>query len=261
MSEQDRAVLFADLAGFTALTEAHGDERAVDAVVRFVDLAKVAMSEGARLVKTIGDAVMVLAPDCRAGVETALALLADRRRRTGVPWCPHRPARRNGGGEGRGRVRGHGQHRGAPHRACPRRSADHDRASHGARDEHTEAPVRSLGPTRLKNVGEEIELFAVEGPHERPAAQVLDPVCRMYIDADAAPAKLPWGDRTWTFCSFECASAFAADPRGTRAREHRENVRPRGCRRVRPPQESTYCTTMVPFIPSARCPLTLHQKR
>ena len=86
--------------------------------------------------------------------------------------------------------------------------------------EQTEAPVRSLGPTRLKNIGEEIELFAVEGPHERPAAQVLDPVCRMYIDVDAAPAKLPWGDRTWTFCSFECASAFAQDPSryaGTRA--------------------------------------------
>lgn len=32
------AVLFADLAGFTALTEAHGDEQAADAAVRLLEL-------------------------------------------------------------------------------------------------------------------------------------------------------------------------------------------------------------------------------
>ena len=45
----------------------------------------------------------------------------------------------------------------------------------------------------------------------RPA-QVLDPVCRMFVDADSAPARLPWGGRGWHFCSFDCASTFSQDP-------------------------------------------------
>jgi adenylate cyclase len=35
-----RAILFADLAGFTALTEAHGDLGAADVAGRFVELAR-----------------------------------------------------------------------------------------------------------------------------------------------------------------------------------------------------------------------------
>jgi hypothetical protein len=41
----------------------------------------------------------------------------------------------------------------------------------------------------------------------------------MFVDADGAPARLPWEERIWHFCSFECAKSFVNDP--TRhAREH-----------------------------------------
>ena len=36
----ERTVAFVDLAGFTALTEAHGDADAVELVERFVELAR-----------------------------------------------------------------------------------------------------------------------------------------------------------------------------------------------------------------------------
>jgi YHS domain-containing protein len=44
------------------------------------------------------------------------------------------------------------------------------------------------------------------------ATQIPDRVCRMYVDADAAPARLPWGKRAWYSCSFDCAHAFSQDP-------------------------------------------------
>lgn len=72
--------------------------------------------------------------------------------------------------------------------------------------------VMTLGATHLKNVGYPVEIYAIEDDFRRPTAQVLDPVCRMFVDADDAPARLPWHDRIWLFCSFECASAFSQDP-------------------------------------------------
>ena len=56
--------LFADLAGFTALTEAHGDEQAADLVARFCEAVSEELpSFGADHIKTIGDALMLRVPD------------------------------------------------------------------------------------------------------------------------------------------------------------------------------------------------------
>jgi adenylate cyclase len=54
----ETAILFADLSGFTAFTEAHGDLDAADLAGRFHELAEVALRDGTRLIKTLGDAVM-----------------------------------------------------------------------------------------------------------------------------------------------------------------------------------------------------------
>ena len=52
--------LFADLVGFTALTELHGDEVAADVAMRFgSEAARLADEHGATTVKQIGDAVMI----------------------------------------------------------------------------------------------------------------------------------------------------------------------------------------------------------
>jgi len=56
-------VAFADLAGYTRLTEELGDELAVDAVERFVDAVANTLPDDARIVKTIGDGVMIVDPD------------------------------------------------------------------------------------------------------------------------------------------------------------------------------------------------------
>lgn len=76
MEKTPLTFLFADLAGFTALTETHGDEDAADVVARFYDLTRASLIGESRLMKTIGDAVMIVADQPQAAVLTALRLVA-----------------------------------------------------------------------------------------------------------------------------------------------------------------------------------------
>lgn len=66
------AIAFADLAGYTRLTEEVGEDEAVDAVEQFVDAVEKTLPEEARVVKTIGDEVMVIAPDAAALLDWAV---------------------------------------------------------------------------------------------------------------------------------------------------------------------------------------------
>ncbi len=57
------AIAFADLAGYTRLTEEVGELEAVDAVERFVESVEVTLPDEARVIKTIGDEVMIVGAD------------------------------------------------------------------------------------------------------------------------------------------------------------------------------------------------------
>jgi adenylate cyclase len=87
------AIAFADLAGYTRLTEEAGEEEAVDAVERFIEDVEVTLPEGPRVIKTIGDEVMIVGSDAAALVDWAVGfqrLVADRRPlpRIGVHYGP-----------------------------------------------------------------------------------------------------------------------------------------------------------------------------
>jgi adenylate cyclase len=56
-------IAFADLAGYTSLTEEMGEEEAVIAVERFIDAVEATLPDDARVIKTIGDEVMIVASD------------------------------------------------------------------------------------------------------------------------------------------------------------------------------------------------------
>jgi adenylate cyclase len=76
------AIAFADLAGYTRLTEEAGEVEAVDAVERFIEDVEVTLPDDARVVKTIGDEVMIVGSDGAAVVDWAVGfqrLVADRR--------------------------------------------------------------------------------------------------------------------------------------------------------------------------------------
>ena len=57
------AIAFADLAGYTRMTEEAGEEEALTAVERFVQAVEDTLPDDARIIKTIGDEVMVVGSD------------------------------------------------------------------------------------------------------------------------------------------------------------------------------------------------------
>jgi hypothetical protein len=73
-STQEATFSFVDLAGFTAMTEAHGDAQAVSIVRAFRDRAIKVLRPGDELVKTIGDAVMLRFVDPAGAVLSLLEL-------------------------------------------------------------------------------------------------------------------------------------------------------------------------------------------
>lgn len=66
------AIAFADLAGYTRLTEEEGDEEAVNAVERFLEAVETTLPDDARVIKTIGDEVMVVGIDGAALTDWAV---------------------------------------------------------------------------------------------------------------------------------------------------------------------------------------------
>ena len=68
------AIAFADLAGYTQLTEREGDLHALDVVDRFLANVTATLPEDARVIKTIGDEVMVVGPDPAALAAWAVRL-------------------------------------------------------------------------------------------------------------------------------------------------------------------------------------------
>jgi adenylate cyclase len=70
------AIAFADLTGYTRMTEEEGELSAVDAVERFVEAVEVTLPDEARIIKTIGDEVMIIGPDAAALTDWAVGFQA-----------------------------------------------------------------------------------------------------------------------------------------------------------------------------------------
>src|SRR5207253_819125 len=68
------AIAFADLAGYARLTVERGDEEALEAVERFVEAVEQTLPHDARVIKTLGDEVMVVATDPAALTGWAVGL-------------------------------------------------------------------------------------------------------------------------------------------------------------------------------------------
>ena len=86
MADTAATFLFADIAGFTALTEAHGDEAAIELVISFSEAIEAQLPRVAgEHVKTIGDAVMLRVPEPADAVRLGLWITHDAMRDHGSP--------------------------------------------------------------------------------------------------------------------------------------------------------------------------------
>ncbi len=203
------AVTFADLAGFTALTEAHGDVAAADIAEALVAIAESVLDGGDRLIKGIGDAVLLSSVDAASAITLTFKLFdaceTDARfpdLRAGLHYGPV--------------VERRGDIFGATVNIAARVAAQAGGGQILVTSPVADAapavgvPVRALGCMRLHNLSERVELFKLV----RPGAddQDVDPVCRMRINAATAAGRLAYAGADYLFCSLECAAKFAAHP-------------------------------------------------
>jgi adenylate cyclase len=78
--------LFTDLVGFTALTEAEGDERGADVATEFCQRVRPLLSDHkAEQVKSIGDALMLRGDDPALGIQLGLRIVHELERVDGFP--------------------------------------------------------------------------------------------------------------------------------------------------------------------------------
>ena len=208
------AFVIADLCGYTALTEAHGNIDAARAVTRYADIAQAALQPSARLIERVGDEVVIAAETAAAAVRTAVAL------REAIESEDLFPTLRTGIHAGSVAVQG-GKYFGRALNLAARVAAharggqilctDGVRRDAGDLDGVT---YRPLGSVQFKNIVDPVPVFQVitRGDDREPAW--VDPVCRMQVRAESAPARLPYAGITYYFCSFECAKTFAERPEG-----------------------------------------------
>jgi len=205
--------VFADIAGFTALTEAHGDEAAVALVEEFAEtVCRDLPAIGGEHVKTIGDALMLRIPD--PGDAILLGLDVSQRTLRDHGSVPVRVGLHHGPA-----VERNGDYFGAAVNLAARVSSAASggevlvSGSTAALVPELEGVVyESRGRHELRNVSEPIELFAVLRFDSTTERLPIDPVCRMAVDPDRAPGRLVHEGTAYFFCSLSCAGQFAGRP-------------------------------------------------
>jgi class 3 adenylate cyclase/YHS domain-containing protein len=216
---------FVDMAGFTALTEAQGDEDAADLATMFADITRAALGPGDRLVKTIGDAVLITSRNAAAGLSLVERMLTEAASETRLPTL------RAGLHHGEA-VERDGDVFGAAVNLAARVAAEAHPAEVLGTAPIAEAarslgiPVAEIGEVALKNVRHTTFLYSMAlmlGATDTP----IDPVCHTHVDRRTAAGRLRYQNREYWFCSLTCAAVFAGNPEWHRNESMRPSRPPR----------------------------------
>jgi adenylate cyclase len=205
--------LFADIAGYTALTEAHGDEEAAELARGFCRaVAERARAGGGEVVKTIGDAVMVRHENTVAAVELGLAAAHEVLTGHGSPavrvGLHHGPALEQDGDWFGATVN-------LAARIAGLAAGGEVLMSVAVLEAVGELPgvaLESRGEHRLRNISAPVALFAAVVDARTEEERHLDPVCRMLVAEGREAGMLRHREATYRFCSLECVRRFLRDP-------------------------------------------------
>jgi adenylate cyclase len=187
----DATFVFADLAGFTALTEVHGDAVAADVAQTFCRELNRLLPPGGEDLKSLGDACMVRIPDAAEAVRFGVRLV--REAGAGRPF----PHVRVGMHTGPAVLRHHDWFGRTVNRAArisalagPGEVLLSDQTLRAASGLDDVALVR-LGPVALRNID---GLVVLHRAGDAGGLDPVDPVCRL---------RVPEG-----FCSSRCRDLF-----------------------------------------------------
>lgn len=214
VSADQHTFLFADLAGFTALTEVHGDERAADIAIEFCRALNRLLPDDAEDLKMLGDACLVRVGDAAEAVTLGVRLTSGLAPQHGALDV------RVGMNTGPAVRRGDDWFGSAVNTAA--RVAE----LAGPRDTLlTEATLRAAGTPpgvlfedcgqhELRHVGAPAHLYRAraEEAGEHAGRWVVDSVCQMRLDAAHAATTIDHDGGEHFFCSSLCAGRFVHTP-------------------------------------------------
>jgi adenylate cyclase len=212
-SSDSGTFVFADIAGYTALTEAHGDADAAELAATFCgEISGVVSERGGDVIKTIGDAVMARHDDPAEAVRLGLTAAHDVMAGHGFPavrvGMHHGPAICRDGDWFGGTVN-------IAARVAAVAGGGEVLVTEAVRDGAAgleEVEFESRGEHRMRNVTAPVRLFAAVVDERSDEDHHLDPVCRMLVAEGREAGTLRHLDTVYCFCSLECAGQFARNP-------------------------------------------------
>lgn len=214
MSTGEHTFVFADLAGFTALTEAHGDERAADIAIAFCAELNRLLPDDAEDLKMLGDACLLRVGDAAQAVRLGVQLTGGLAPRHGFPDVRV------------GMHTGAAVQRGDDWFGSTINTAARVAALAGPGDVLLTAATRDAagspmavvfddcGAHELRHIVRPAHLYRARSASESEVAGrwVVDPVCRMRLDADQAATTQTEDGVEYVFCSPLCAEQFSRSP-------------------------------------------------
>jgi adenylate cyclase len=204
---------FVDIAGYTALTDAHGEMAAADLVDDFAELIRTSVEPLGHLQSLIGDCAFLVFSDPLVAKDALVALYKLVANRQNFPivraGLHHGPAllRRN-------------RHFGSTVNIAARVAAQ---ATGGqilctkpiaetlVQAELPDITVEHQGLVSLKNLPQPLDLYEIflAGSARQ---YTIDPVCKMQVDKQHAAGYLHFNKKTYWFCSLSCVERFAKQP-------------------------------------------------
>ena len=214
MSGQRHTFVFADLAGFTALTEAHGDERAADIALEFCRELNRVLPADAEDLKMLGDACLLRVGAASDAVELGLQLTDGLTRRHGFPDVRvgmHTGTAARRGDDWFGSTINIAARVAALAGPCDVLLTAATRDESGGPDR---VVFEDRGDHELRHVADPVRLYRAkrEESEDHGARWVIDPVCRMRLDVQHASTSIVHDGDEVFFCSALCAGRFVRAP-------------------------------------------------
>ena len=208
-SEQiEAAVAFVDLVRFTALTDVHGDHVGADAAVAIEQSALRRSGPRMRLVKSVGDGVLLQTTGPADAVRAAAEIIEDVHElgldaRAGVHYGPL--VARNGDI--------YGSTVNLASRLASLAPPGMILVTRPVALAVHETPFASAprGPTEVKGLHDPVETFLVD-PCNHDGTWVTDPVCGMRLDAATARSGPDEVADGYGFCSPQCVALYTENP-------------------------------------------------
>jgi adenylate cyclase len=217
MDLRDREVnatfCFVDIAGYTALTDSHGERAAADLVDEFNGLIRSAVRMHGTVQELSGDNAFIVFPDPASALRAITMLFGS------VAGVRHFPLLRIGLHHGQALWRS-GRYFGSTINIAARTAAQarggeilctQTVVEHVGAPEQAGYSVVPVGKIKLKNLPRKIDLYRIAlAAAALPLA--IDPVCQMQVDAQSAVSSCQFDGRWYWFCSSTCQRRFAAAP-------------------------------------------------